>query len=87
MESVVTIKPLSSIGHVLKLGESQQKKKISKNHLLSTVATKLLGFIRIFWEKSSPRCLLACCPVLLVTTARTGSMERGRLTLLGPCSA
>ena len=27
MESVVTIKPLSSIGHVLKLGESQQKKE------------------------------------------------------------
>ena len=61
--------------------------EVCKNYLLSTVATKLLGFIRIFWEKSSPRCLLACCPVLFVTTAKTGSIERGRFTELGPCSA
>ena len=54
---------------------------------LSTVATKLFGFILIFCEKSSPKCLLACCPVLLVTTAKTGSIERGRFTELGPWSA
>ena len=63
------------------------RSEVFKNYLLSTVATKLLGFIRIFWEKSSPRCLLACCPVLFVTTAKTGSIERGRFTELGPCSA
>ena len=60
---------------------------LSEFYRLSTVATKLFGFILIFCEKSSPKCLLACCPVLLVTTAKTGSIERGRLTELGPCSA
>ena len=75
----------------LEVGGLQQDLRFKEwsfqNHLLSTVATKLLGFIRIFWEKSSPRCLLACWPVLFVTTAKTGSIERGRFTELGPCSA
>ena len=60
---------------------------MSEFYRLSTVATKLFGFILIFCEKSSPKCLLACCPVLLVTTAKTGSIERGRFTELGPWSA
>ena len=60
---------------------------LSEFYRLSTVATKLFGFILIFCEKSSPKCLLACCPVLLVTTAKTGSIERGRFTELGPWSA
>jgi len=66
--------------------ELSQKPAAITNRL-STVATKLFGFILIFCEKSSPKCLLACCPVLLVTTAKTGSIERGRFTELGPWSA